>query len=183
MIFNLFNFFRKALNVILMASAKKHFVSCGKSVKFFPLNSSFSYKTISVGDCVYIGPNANFNASNYAKIILGNKIMFGPGVHISCGNHNFSTIGKYMYDVHEKLPDDDKTVTIEDDVWIGSNVIILKGVTIGRGAVIGAGAVVTKDVPKYAVVGGIPAKVIKFRFTEEKIQKHEKELKNNVLQK
>jgi len=62
-----------------------------------------------------------------------------------------------------------KEVIIENDVWIGANAIILPGVTIGNGAIIGAGAIVTKDVPPYAIVGGIPAKVIKYRFSKEMI--------------
>ena len=63
---------------------------------------------------------------------------------------------------------------IEDDVWIGSNSVILSGVKIGRGAVIGAGSIVTKNVPKYAIVAGNPAKVIKMRFNDEEISKLEK---------
>lgn len=59
-------------------------------------------------------------------------------------------------------------VVIGDDVWIGSNALVLPGVKIGKGAVIGAGAVVTKDVPAYAIVGGVPAKIIEYRFDEEK---------------
>jgi serine acetyltransferase len=62
-------------------------------------------------------------------------------------------------------------IIIKDDVWIGANAIILSGVTIGQGALIGAGAVVTKDVPPYAIVGGNPAKVIKYRFSEKVIKK------------
>lgn len=58
-------------------------------------------------------------------------------------------------------------------MWIGCNVTIFKGVTIGRGCVVAAGAVVTKSCPPYSVIGGVPAKVIKKRFTEEKIIKHE----------
>lgn len=65
---------------------------------------------------------------------------------------------------------DNGAVTIGNDVWIGANVILLPGVTIGDGAVIAAGAVVTKDVEPYAVVGGVPARLIKYRFSEEKIR-------------
>lgn len=61
----------------------------------------------------------------------------------------------------------EERVYVGNDVWIGSHVLIKGGVTIGNGAVIGAGAVVTKDVPPYAVVGGVPAKVIRYRFSED----------------
>lgn len=60
-----------------------------------------------------------------------------------------------------------KSVVVGNDVWVGSNVLVVGGVKIGDGAVIGAGAVVTKDVPPYAVVGGVPAKVIRYRFAED----------------
>ena len=62
------------------------------------------------------------------------------------------------------------TITIGNDVWIGARVIIMDGVTIGDGAIVASNAVVTKDVPAYAVVGGVPAKIIKYRFSELKIQ-------------
>lgn len=65
---------------------------------------------------------------------------------------------------------------IEKDVWIGANVTILAGVHVGRGATIAAGAVVNKDIPPYSIVGGVPAKVIKYYWTKEQILKHEREL-------
>lgn len=64
-----------------------------------------------------------------------------------------------------------KKVIIGNDVWVGSHVLILGGITVGDGAVIGAGAVVTKNVPPYAIVAGVPAKVIKYRFSEDIIEK------------
>ena len=73
--------------------------------------------------------------------------------------------------VEEKFVDGvnvyDQPVVIEDDVWVGANVTILKGVTIGHGSVVAAGAVVTKSCPPYSIIGGVPAKVLKKRFDEE----------------
>lgn len=146
------------------------FKNVGRNFIFDP-DDLFSYQTISIGNDVYIGPGAKFSASNSA-IIIGNKIMFGPGVTIMGGNHNTSVIGSYMYDVKEKRPEDDLPVIIEDDVWVGVGVTILKGITIGEGSIIAAGAVVTKSVPSYSIVGGIPAKVIKARFSQSELASH-----------
>ena len=85
-------------------------------------------------------------------------------------------VGKFIVDSHEKLPENDKEVNIEDDVWVGANVTILMGVTISRGSVIAAGAVVNKSCPPYSIIGGIPAKVIKPRFSIDEIIEHEKML-------
>jgi len=74
----------------------------------------------------------------------------------------------------EKRPEDDRDIVFEGDNWIGANVTIPKGVTIGEGSVIAAGAVVTKDVPSYSIVGGVPAKVIKMRFSEEELAEHKR---------
>ena len=79
-------------------------------------------------------------------------------------------------DSNEKLPENDAPVVIEDDVWCGANVTILKGVTIGRGSVVAAGAVVTKSCPPYSIIGGVPAKILKRRFSKEEIIEHERNL-------
>ena len=100
-------------------------------------------------------------------------MIFGPHPTIITGDHRIDVVGKYIMDSNEKLPENDAPVVIEDDVWIGANVTILKGVTIGRGSVVAAGAVVTKSCPPYSIIGGVPAKVQKMRFTPEEIVKHE----------
>jgi acetyltransferase-like isoleucine patch superfamily enzyme len=125
-----------------------------------------------VGDDVFIGPGAVFTASRSA-IRIGNKVMFGPNVAIIGGDHNTSVAGRFMHDVDEKRPEDDQAVVIEDDVWVGARSTILKGVRIRRGAIVAAGSVVTKDIPPYAVVAGVPARVRRFRWDIDTILRHE----------
>ena len=135
-------------------------------------------KNIFIGPRVYIGPRACLSATN-AKIIFKGHTSVGEDLSIHTGNHG-RIIGMYHNDITEKTKPSglDKEVIIEEDVWIGSRVTILMGVTVGRGATIAAGSVVTKDVPPYSIVGGVPAKVIKYYWTEEEIKEHEYKLNN-----
>src|SRR5450759_1751576 len=146
----------------------------GKSFHFDP-HGIYTFHNISVGDDVYLGRGAVLVAAK-SKIKIGNKVMFGPYVSIFGGGHNIGEVGKFMLDVHEKRPENDLGVIIEDDVWVGSRTVILRGVKVGRGAVIGAGSVVTKSVPAYSIVAGNPAKIIKCRFNLETALTHEKTL-------
>lgn len=122
---------------------------------------------ISLGDRVYIGPRATLIAAK-APLEIKGHFMSGPGLTIITGDHRIDIRDKYMDEVtvEEKLPENDQPVIIEEDVWCGANVTILKGVTIGRGSVIAAGAVVTKNVGEYEIWGGVPAKKIKNRFDD-----------------
>ena len=103
--------------------------------------------------------------STNAKVIIGNDVMFAPNVTIVTGDHRVDILDKPMMDVKEseKLPENDQDVIFEGDNWIGTRVIVLKGVTIGKGSVVAAGALVTKSVPPYAIVAGVPAKIIRTR--------------------
>jgi acetyltransferase-like isoleucine patch superfamily enzyme len=167
-------FCTRLLRRVKMYALRPLFKSHGRNFKFDPYGQ-YSFNTISVGNDVYIGPGACLLAGDSA-IEIGNKVMFGPNVTVVGGDHNISVIGRYMFDVKEKLPGDDLPVYIQDDVWIGSGAIILKGVTIGTGSLVAAGALVKEDVPRFAIVAGVPAKVIKMRFNDEEIARHEQAL-------
>ena len=166
---------RGCTNRVLSFFYKKMLRGCGSNVRFSALTSDFTYRNVTIGNDVYIGPHALFLCTE-SQIFIGNKVLFGPHVTIIGGDHRITDVGRFIYDVLDKHPEDDQDVHIEDDVWIGTNTTLLKGVTVGRGAVVAAGALVTKDVPPYAIVGGVPAKVLKYRFTPEQIQEHERQL-------
>lgn len=170
-------YIQKVYDRILMYVSKRLFAHCGRNVIFHPSNSSFTYKNITIEDNVFIGDNARFWCTR-SQIIIHHHVVFAPNVSIIAGNHSSHIIGKFITDYTDidKCPEDDLPVEIDSDTWIGTNVTILNGVHISRGCIVAAGAVVTKDVPPYAVVGGVPAKVLKFRFNVEQIIAHEKVL-------
>ena len=120
----------------------------------------------------YIGINCDFARTKMGSFCsVGPEVICGVGTHPS---HHVSTYpgfyskhasGSYFFGFeHEYAQSDKKGVEIGSDVWIGARAIIMGGISIGHGSIIGAGAVVTKDVPPYAIVGGVPAKLIRYRF-------------------
>lgn len=123
-----------------------------------------------------IGPHALFSTPN-AKIIIKSNCSIAEHLTIHTGNHA-RFVGTFVTDITERNKPEgyDRDVIIDKDVWIGGNVTILAGVRVGRGATIAAGAVVNRDVPPYCIVGGIPAKPIKFYWTIEQIIEHESQL-------
>lgn len=128
---------------------------CGRDVNIEKGASFSSGRGISIGSGSGVGVNCKING----PLEIGEKVMMGPDVAILTHSHNIDRTDIPMADQGASV----SKVTIGNDVWIGMRSIIMPGVTIGNGAVIGAGAVVTKDVPDYAIAGGVPAKVIKYR--------------------
>ncbi len=127
---------------------------CGKAINVGK-GAVFSSKLV-IGDNSGIGDRCEL----LGRVSIGNNVLMAPEVIIYTRNHNFSDRNKTIL---EQGTGAEQPVFIADDVWIGRRAMILPGVNIGEGAVIAAGAVVVKDVPPYAVVGGVPARVIKYR--------------------
>lgn len=110
---------------------------------------------IEIGNFSELGSNCVIQSNTY----IGSNVIMGPDVKIYTKNHKYSS---------ESIPIQfqgitEKEVIIGDDVWIGANCIILPGVIIGNHSIIAAGSIVTKDVPNWSIVGGNPARVIKYR--------------------
>jgi acetyltransferase-like isoleucine patch superfamily enzyme len=119
---------------------------------------SFACINNAVGD-VIIGDHTRVGLHNtiIGPVDIGSHVNLAQGITITALNHNFSDANKRI----DEQGVSTSPVTIEDDVWIGANAVILPGVTIGEHCVVAAGAVVTKDVPPHSLVAGVPAKVIK----------------------
>lgn len=130
------------------------FKKCGVNITIEP-NAFVSFAKVEIGDNSGIGLNARIGAA-----YIGRDVMMAPDVVMLSRNHEFNSL---VIPMRSQGNTEEKPVTVGDDVWIGTRVIILPGVAVGRGAILAAGAVVTKDVPEYAIVGGNPARIIKSR--------------------
>ena len=111
---------------------------------------------------VKIGKHCQINENVFIQnATIGDYVLIAPNVSIISNSHGYTDVSIPMA---RQALSENKPVIIKDDVWIGRNAIILPGCNIGRGAIVGAGAVVTKDVPDFSIVGGIPAVFIKSRI-------------------
>lgn len=166
----------------------------------YPANI-FDSDLVEVGRCTYGRIDIRSNTKNMLKIgnfcSIADKVTFMLGLDHPTNLISTYPFKNYFFNGISAISKGD--IVLDDDVWIGYNVTILSGVHIGQGAIVATGAVVTKDVPPYAIVGGVPAKVIKYRFssevveqlmqldygklTNELIHEHEKELYTPIDQK
>lgn len=136
---------------------------------------SFDINCVEVGRYTY-GALTVYTFNNDNKLRIGNFCSIGPYVQfILSADHNTKTISSYPFKTKvlnlgkEGLSKGD--IVIDDDVWLGANVIVLSGVHVGRGAIVAAGAVVDRDISPYSICGGVPAREIKKRFSDKVIGK------------
>ncbi len=141
----------------------------------------FSHPQVFVGEYSYgFRRESFFFFHPNDRVVIGKFCSIADGVKFILGNHSTNTVSTFPFHAlcfgGEPYADSKSKGNIEigNDVWIGANALILSGVKIGHGAVIAAGAVVNKDVAPYAVVGGVPAKVIKMRFDSDQVAALEK---------
>ena len=143
-------------------------------------NSSgiFIGKGSKIATDTFIGNGSRFNGKVVIKgnggCRIGNYVAFGDQIILITSNHNTESVN-LQYALAKKIGNkarksEKSGITIGHNVWVGDRAIIVAGVSVGNGAVIGAGSVVTKDVPPYAIVGGVPAKFIRYRMSEEQIK-------------
>lgn len=140
---------------IRSAVGKCLFDKCGTNINIEKKANFGTGRHIEIGNNSGIGVNAQIRG----PLKIGNDVMMGPNVVILTNSHKYNRIDIPINQQENFV----KGVSIGNDVWIGERVIILPGVNIGNGVIIGAGAVVTKDIPDYAIIGGVPAKIIKLR--------------------
>lgn len=150
----------------------------GIGTKF--LNSLECSGKVNIGRYSAINGPGTRIVSKINDVIIGNFCSIASNVVIQEYYHNFNHLTSYFINrnIFNKSIEHDifskGSIIIQDDVWIGSNSVILSGVTIGRGAIIGAGSIVTKDVAPYSIVAGNPAKEIRKRFSDDTIKIIEK---------
>lgn len=133
---------------------------------------------VTIGRHTYGRPQVSEYRGSEANVVIGSYCSFSKGVEfVTGGIHPTDWVSTYpfraMFELDgaftDGMPQTRGDIIVGSDVWIGSDVMVLSGVTIGHGAIIAARSVVTKDIPPYAIVGGIPAKCIRFRFDQNVI--------------
>lgn len=132
----------------------KNFINkCGKNIKI--------ENNVLLSPFIEIGDNSEINEYTRirANVKIGENVMIAPGVQLISINHGFTNIDLPMIQQETVIG----SIIIEDDVWIGTNAIVLQNVKIGAHSIVSAGAVVTKDIPPYSIVAGVPATIIRSR--------------------
>lgn len=159
---------RQVISIIRYPGLFLYSKRMGRDNRLGPGGRFIRPQEISLGDNIYIAPNFHISARN---LKIGSNILIGPNLLLECDDHTFRNVGKTIWETYQEERNIG-FVTIEDDVWIGGNVTILKNVVIGEGCIVGAGSVVTKSLPPYSVSFGVPCRPVKSRFNTGELAAH-----------
>lgn len=166
-------FIVKAVKFPKLYLIKKRLAHCGKDVVItFPCKLS-KPQNVFMSDHTLIQPNVTF-IMNEGKVYVGKWAVIASNSTLITDNHiptvgiNHRMLGRYH--INDKVKD----IHIGDDAWVGAGVTIMSGASLGRGSIAAAGCVVNKNVPPYAVVAGVPARIIASVFSKEQIIEHER---------
>ena len=139
---------------------RHHLAQVGRNFSTMSGVKIFEPSSVTIGDDVGINIGVIIDPMEGGRIEIGNSIGIGPYCVLRSADHGFSDPNVTF----RKQPHVGGTIVIEDDVWLGSHVVVTRNVRIGRGSVIGAHSVVTKDIPPYSIAMGVPARVVKNRL-------------------
>ena len=154
-----------------------------KQHKYYHYKNKIREGFLVIGEHSYGMPDVHVYKGSEAKVVIRKYCSIAPDVtFITGGIHPVDWVSTYPFRANWRLPGAEEDgmpatkgdIIVDNDVWIGTHTIVLSGVTIGDGTVICSGAVVTKDVPPYSIAGGVPAAVIKRRFSQREIEALEK---------
>lgn len=166
-----FLYVRRGRRSVIYCSVRRDLVPFRKcEIGAYSVVESFSLLNNAVGDLI-IGDHSRIGVGNtvIGPVCIGDYVHIGQHVLISGLNHSYERVDIKISEQGITV----KQVTIDSNVWIGANVVILPGITIGQHSVVGAGSVVTKDVPPFTVVAGNPARIVKqWDATQQKWTKH-----------
>jgi len=172
----------RVLRTRLAVAGKSHYLRVGKGFHIGTGSRLWAPSRITIGDCVYIGKYVNIEAN----CSIGDYCLFANHVAIvGRHDHDFHAVGfpvrlsPWIGSKRFPSPFIHEEAVIESDVWLGFGAIVMTGVRIGRGSIVAAGSVVTREIPPYSIVAGVPANIVAQRFSDsETIAKHEAAIKH-----
>lgn len=152
--------FARVANFVGYDAAERYNADIGQRVRISPTASFRNGRLISIGDGAHVGQGSSLWAGDETgRITLGAHALLAPRVFITASNYDFDAgLGPVM-----DLPHREADVVVGANTWLGANVVVVAGVSIGAGAIVAAGSVVTRDVEENSVVGGVPARHLRYR--------------------
>ena len=144
---------------------KKSLKKCGIAPVFMSNSEIISPELIEIGENFLLGSKGLLNAKNSKGIYIGNQVQIARGTYLDASNNKIDDVNNLIMNEHSSnFGDKNYSIILEDNVWIGSNSIIMAGTYLGKGCVVSAGSVINGKFENYSIIGGNPGRVIKKRF-------------------